>query len=92
MLIAEPSVDSILRGLDDRYELHHGVRIKDAAIIAAATLIEPVHHRSFPAGRRSILIYRLIWRMLRMQRSLPVEIDGIVEAKSNWKSKGNRWG
>ena len=41
VLIAEPSVEdtiAILRGLKDRYELHHGVRIKDAAIIAAATL------------------------------------------------------
>src|SRR5437879_11985753 len=41
VLIAEPSVEdtiAILRGLKDRYELHHGVRVKDAAIIAAAKL------------------------------------------------------
>jgi ATP-dependent Clp protease ATP-binding subunit ClpB len=41
VLVAEPSVEdaiSILRGLKGRYEVHHGVRIKDAAIIAAATL------------------------------------------------------
>jgi len=41
VLIAEPSVEdtiAILRGLKERYELHHGVRITDAAIIAAATL------------------------------------------------------
>ena len=40
-LVAEPSVEdtiSILRGLRERYEVHHGVRIKDSAIIAAATL------------------------------------------------------
>jgi ATP-dependent Clp protease ATP-binding subunit ClpB len=39
--IAEPTVDdtvSILRGLKERYELHHGVRIQDAALVAAATL------------------------------------------------------
>jgi len=39
--IAEPSVEdtiSILRGLKERYELHHGVRIQDAALVAAATL------------------------------------------------------
>jgi ATP-dependent Clp protease ATP-binding subunit ClpB len=39
--VAEPSVDdtiSILRGLKERYELHHGVRIQDAALVAAATL------------------------------------------------------
>jgi len=41
VLVEEPSVDdtiSILRGLKERYEVHHGVRIQDAAVIAAATL------------------------------------------------------
>ncbi|MGC0779621.1 MAG: Clp protease N-terminal domain-containing protein, partial [Candidatus Acidiferrum sp.] len=41
VLVSEPSVEdtiAILRGLKDRYEVHHGVRIKDAAILAAATL------------------------------------------------------
>jgi ATP-dependent Clp protease ATP-binding subunit ClpB len=41
IFVAEPSVEdtiAILRGLKERYEVHHGVRIKDAAIVAAATL------------------------------------------------------
>ena len=41
IMVAEPSVEdtiSILRGLKEKYEVHHGVRIKDAAIVAAATL------------------------------------------------------
>ncbi|MFZ5450517.1 MAG: ATP-dependent chaperone ClpB [Thermodesulfobacteriota bacterium] len=41
IMVAEPSVEdtiAILRGLKERYEVHHGVRIKDAAIVAAATL------------------------------------------------------
>ena len=41
IFVAEPSVDdtiSILRGLKERYEVHHGVRIQDGAVIAAATL------------------------------------------------------
>ena len=41
MFVGEPTVEdtiSILRGLKDRYELHHGVRITDGAIVAAATL------------------------------------------------------
>jgi ATP-dependent Clp protease ATP-binding subunit ClpB len=41
VLVDEPSVEdtiSILRGLKERYEVHHGVRITDAAVIAAATL------------------------------------------------------
>src|SRR6478752_3044300 len=39
--VGEPTVEdtiAILRGLKERYEVHHGVRIKDAAIVAAATL------------------------------------------------------
>ena len=41
MLVKEPSVEdtiSILRGLKERYEIHHGVRIHDNALVAAATL------------------------------------------------------
>jgi ATP-dependent Clp protease ATP-binding subunit ClpB len=41
IMVSEPSVEdtiAILRGLKERYEVHHGVRIKDAAIVAAATL------------------------------------------------------
>jgi ATP-dependent Clp protease ATP-binding subunit ClpB len=41
IVVAEPSVEdtiAILRGLKERYEVHHGVRIKDSAIVAAATL------------------------------------------------------
>ncbi len=41
VMVDEPSIDdtiSILRGLKERYEIHHGVRIQDAAVIAAATL------------------------------------------------------
>src|SRR5207253_2556611 len=41
VLVSEPTVEdtiAILRGLKERYEVHHGVRINDAAIIAAATL------------------------------------------------------
>ena len=41
MYVGEPSVEStiaILRGLKERYETHHGVRITDDAIVAAATL------------------------------------------------------
>src|SRR5206468_8549910 len=41
VLVGEPTVEdtiAILRGLKERFEIHHGVRIKDAAIVAAATL------------------------------------------------------
>jgi ATP-dependent Clp protease ATP-binding subunit ClpB len=49
---AEPSVEdtvSILRGLKEKYELHHGVRITDGAIVAAADALQPLHHRPLPA-------------------------------------------
>jgi ATP-dependent Clp protease ATP-binding subunit ClpB len=52
VFIGEPTVEdtiSILRGLKEKYELHHGVRITDPAIVAAATLVAPLHHRPLPA-------------------------------------------
>ena len=52
VFVGEPSVEdtiAILRGLKERYEVHHGVRIQDAALVAAATLVEPLHHRPLPA-------------------------------------------
>ncbi len=48
VLVDEPSVEDticILRGLKERYEIHHGVRIQDAAVIAAATLVIALYQR-----------------------------------------------
>ena len=50
--VGEPTVEdtiAILRGLKERYEVHHGVRIQDAALVAAATLSKPLHRRPLPA-------------------------------------------
>ena len=52
VFVSEPTVEdtiSILRGLKEKYEVHHGVRITDAAIVAAATLVQPLYHRPLPA-------------------------------------------
>ena len=52
VLVGEPSVEdtiAILRGLKERYEVHHGVRIQDSALIAAAAALPPLHHRPLPA-------------------------------------------
>ncbi len=80
VMIAEPSVEdtiAILRGLKDRYELHHGVRIKDAAIIAAATLSNRYITDRFLPDKAIDLIDEAA-AALRMQLdSLPVEIDEI---------------
>jgi len=80
VLISEPAVEdtiAILRGLKDRYELHHGVRIKDAAIIAAATLSHRYIADRFLPDKAIDLVDEAA-ASLRMQiDSLPVEIDEI---------------
>ena len=80
VLVNEPSVEdtiSILRGLKDRYEVHHGVRIKDAAIIAAAMLSHRYISDRFLPDKAIDLIDEAA-ASLRMQiDSLPVEIDEI---------------
>ena len=80
VLVSEPTVEdtiSILRGLKDRYEVHHGVRIKDAAIIAAAMLSHRYISDRFLPDKAIDLIDEAA-ASLRMQiDSLPVEIDEI---------------
>ncbi len=51
VFVGEPSVSdtiAILRGLKERYEVHHGVRIQDAALVAAATLVLALRPQPFP--------------------------------------------
>jgi ATP-dependent Clp protease ATP-binding subunit ClpB len=80
VLVTEPTVEdtiSILRGLKERYEVHHGVRIKDAAIIAAATLSNRYISDRFLPDKAIDLVDEAA-ASLRMQiDSLPVEIDEI---------------
>ncbi len=80
VLVTEPSVEdtiAILRGLKERYEVHHGVRIKDAAILAAATLSHRYISDRFLPDKAIDLIDEAA-ASLRMQiDSLPTEIDEI---------------
>jgi ATP-dependent Clp protease ATP-binding subunit ClpB len=80
VLVSEPTVEdtiAILRGLKERYEVHHGVRIKDAAIIAAATLSHRYISDRFLPDKAIDLIDEAA-ASLRMQiDSMPVEIDEI---------------
>jgi ATP-dependent Clp protease ATP-binding subunit ClpB len=80
VLVPEPSVEdtiSILRGLKDRYEVHHGVRIKDSAILAAAVLSHRYISDRFLPDKAIDLIDEAA-ASLRMQiDSLPTEIDEI---------------
>src|SRR5881409_1735708 len=80
VLVSEPSVEdtiSILRGLKERYEVHHGVRIQDGALVAAATLSHRYISDRFLPDKAIDLIDEAA-ASLRMQiDSLPVEIDEI---------------
>jgi ATP-dependent Clp protease ATP-binding subunit ClpB len=80
VLVGEPTVDdtiAILRGLKEKFEIHHGVRIKDAAIIAAAVL-----SRRYIADRflpdKAIDLIDEAGSALRLQiGSMPIQIDDL---------------
>jgi ATP-dependent Clp protease ATP-binding subunit ClpB len=78
--VGEPTVEdtiSILRGLKERYEIHHGVKIKDAAIVAAAVLSNRYITDRFLPDKAIDLIDEAA-ASLRMQiDSLPADIDAV---------------
>ena len=80
VLVGESSVDdaiAILRGLKEKYEIHHGVRIKDAAIVAAATLSDRYITDRFLPDKAIDLIDEA-GSALRIQiGSMPIEIDNL---------------
>ena len=76
----EPSVDAtiaILRGLKERYEVHHGIRIQDAAIVAAATLSDRYITDRFLPDKAIDLVDEAASRLKMEIDSLPAEIDGL---------------
>ncbi|MBP1621714.1 MAG: ATP-dependent chaperone ClpB [Acidobacteria bacterium] len=78
VLLGEPSVPdtiAILRGLKERYEVHHGVRITDAAIVAAATLSARYITDRFLPDKAIDLIDEASSRLRMEIDSLPAEID-----------------
>ncbi|MBI2561789.1 MAG: AAA family ATPase, partial [candidate division NC10 bacterium] len=80
IVVRQPSVEdtiSILRGLRERYEVHHGVRIRDAALVAAATLSNRyITDRYLPD--KAIDLVDESASMLRMEiDSLPTELDEV---------------
>ncbi|MBI5233040.1 MAG: ATP-dependent chaperone ClpB [Deltaproteobacteria bacterium] len=78
VFIGEPSVDdtiAILRGLKERYEVHHGVRIADSAIIAAATLSRRYIAERFLPDKAIDLIDEAASRLRIEIDSMPTEID-----------------
>src|SRR5262249_17562500 len=79
-LCQEPSVEdtiAILRGLKERYEVHHGVRIQDSALLAAATLSHRYISDRFLPDKAIDLIDEAASRLRIEIDSLPTEIDEI---------------
>ena len=80
VLAAEPSVEdtiSILRGLKEKYEVHHGVRIQDAAIVAAATLSDRYITDRFLPDKAIDLMDECASKLRIEIDSMPEEIDEI---------------
>ncbi len=80
ILIKEPTVEdtiAILRGLKERYEVYHGVRIKDSAIVAAATLSDRYIADRFLPDKAVDLIDESASRLRIELDSLPAEIDAL---------------
>jgi ATP-dependent Clp protease ATP-binding subunit ClpB len=78
--VGEPSVEdtiAILRGLKDRYEVHHGVRIKDSAIVAAAILSQRYITDRFLPDKAIDLVDEAAAGLRMEIDSLPTEIDEI---------------
>jgi ATP-dependent Clp protease ATP-binding subunit ClpB len=78
VLVGEPSVQdtiSILRGLKERYEVHHGVRIQDAAIVAAATLSNRYITDRFMPDKAIDLMDEAASRVRVQIDSMPEELD-----------------
>src|SRR5712692_7940181 len=80
VFVSEPSVEdtvSILRGLKEKYELHHGVRITDSAIVAAATLSHRYITDRFLPDKAIDLIDEAAARLKMQVDSKPEELDSI---------------
>jgi ATP-dependent Clp protease ATP-binding subunit ClpB len=80
VMVEEPNVEdtiSILRGLKEKYEVHHGVRIKDSALVAAATLSHRYITDRFLPDKAIDLIDEATSRLRIEIDSMPAEIDAI---------------
>ncbi|MEQ9337123.1 MAG: ATP-dependent chaperone ClpB [Miltoncostaeaceae bacterium] len=80
VMVGEPSVEDavgILRGLKERYEVHHGVRIKDGALVAAARLSDRYITARFLPDKAIDLIDEAASRLRIEIDSVPVELDTV---------------
>jgi ATP-dependent Clp protease ATP-binding subunit ClpB len=80
VMVDEPSVEdtiSILRGLKERYEVHHGIRIKDAALVTAAILSKRYITDRFLPDKAIDLVDEAAAKLRTEKESMPVELDEI---------------
>ncbi|MFN2167794.1 MAG: AAA family ATPase, partial [Anaerolineae bacterium] len=80
VLVGEPSVEdtiAILRGLKERYEVHHGVRIQDSALVAAAVLSHRYISDRFLPDKAIDLVDEAASRLRIEIDSMPIEIDQV---------------
>jgi ATP-dependent Clp protease ATP-binding subunit ClpB len=80
VMVSEPSVSdtiSILRGLKERYEVHHGVRIQDSALVAAATLSHRYISDRFLPDKAIDLVDEASSRLRIEIDSMPTEVDEV---------------
>lgn len=80
MTVAEPSVEdtiAILRGLKERYEVYHGVKIHDSALIAAATLSDRYISDRFLPDKAIDLVDEACALIKTEMNSMPSEMDEI---------------
>jgi ATP-dependent Clp protease ATP-binding subunit ClpB len=78
VLVGEPSVEdtiSILRGLKERYEVHHGIRIKDSALVTAAILSKRYITDRFLPDKAIDLVDEAAAKLRTEKESMPVELD-----------------
>ena len=80
VMVGEPTVEdtiSILRGLRERYEIHHGVRLKDAALVAAAVLSQRYITDRFLPDKAIDLVDEAASRLRMEIDSMPAELDEV---------------
>ena len=78
VLVGEPSVEdtiSILRGLKERYEVHHGIRIKDSALVTAAVLAKRYISDRFLPDKAIDLVDEAAAKLRTEKESMPAELD-----------------
>jgi ATP-dependent Clp protease ATP-binding subunit ClpB len=86
--IDEPTVEetiAILRGLKERYEVHHGIRIQDAALVAAATLSNRYIADRFLPDKAVDLVDEAASRLRMELDSMPAEIDQLERQILQWE-------